>query len=149
MLSGDAKGTGCKPGQSPEVVPPNHSPGGGEGYSQSSQYRSCNFTPAGGKLESASPAPGAGGTEAQAHSPSPRAGCARLVRPQPLLPAAPAACAAGDCQLLVRKSTRHILASRGMKGGGAPGRSSELVHPWRTRGQVSGWLGLGREEIRA
>lgn len=55
-----------------------------------------------------------------------------------------------DCQLPVRKSTRHILASRGMKGGGAPGRSSELgVHPWRTRGQVSGWLGLGREEIRA
>ena len=55
-----------------------------------------------------------------------------------------------DCQLPVRKSTRHILASRGMKGGGALGRSSELgVHPWRTRGQVSGWLGFGREEIRA
>lgn len=49
-------------------------------------------------------------------SSSPRAGCARLVRPQPLLPAAPAARAAGDCQLLVRKSS-HILASRGMKRG--------------------------------
>ena len=46
------------------MVSVNHPPSRGDG--QSSKYRLYNFTPAGGKLESASPAPGAGGAEAQA-----------------------------------------------------------------------------------
>ena len=79
------------------------------------------------------------------HTLSPRAGRARLVRPQPMLPAAPAACAAGNCQLLVRKSTRHILASRGMQGGGAPGRSSELgVHLGAREGRFRDGLDSGK-----
>lgn len=61
------------------------------------------------------PPPGLAARKPRPHALSPRAGRARLVRPQPLPPAAPAACAAGDCLLPV-KSTRHVPASRGMQG---------------------------------
>lgn len=118
LLFGDTRGTSCRPGLRARVVSPNY-PAPPGATVKAPSIRDSNFTSAGWKLESASrvPRPPRLATrKPRPHAVSLRAGRARLVRPWTLLPAAPAACAAGDCLLLARKSTRHISVSRGMQG---------------------------------
>ena len=150
MLSGDTRGRSCRPGLRAGVVPPSHSPPPPRGYGQSSQYRYATSPQLAGSWRARPPPPGLAARKPRPHALSPRAGRARLVRLQLLLPAAPAACAARDCLLLVRKSTRHIPASRGMQG--REKSRDEVVNSGYSRcageGRFSGWLGLGRGETR-
>lgn len=150
VLSGDTRGRSCRPGLRAGVVPPSHSPPPLRGYGQSSQYRYATSPQLAGSWRARPPPPGLAARKPRPHALSPRAGRARLVRLQLLLPAAPAACAARDCLLLVSKSTRHIPASRGMQG--REKSRDEVVNSGYSRcageGRLSGWLGLGRGETR-
>lgn len=83
------------------------------GNGQSSQNRWCNFTPAGGKLESASRVAGLCRSPLL-HSWFPQFPSTWL-SPQLLLPRAPAACVAADRLLRVSECTRYIPASGGMQ----------------------------------
>lgn len=146
VLFGNTRGTSCRPGLRDGVVSPNHTPPT-HGLQSNLPIRLEQLPPGWREVAERVPRPpGLAARKPRPHARSPRTGRARLVRPWTLLPAA---CAAGDCLLLVGNSTLHIPVSREMQG--RKKRRDEVVN-WgyslcAREGRLSGCLGLGRGEI--
>lgn len=146
VLFGNTRGTSCRPGLRAGVVSPNHPPPT-QGLQSKLPGRLEQLPPGWREVGERVPRPpGLAARKPRPHALSPRTGRARLVRPWTLLPAA---CAAGDCQLLVGNSTLRIPVSREMQG--RKKRRDEVVN-WgyslcAREGRLSGCLGLGRGAI--
>lgn len=146
VLFGNTRGTSCRPGLRDGVVSPNHPPPT-HGLQSNLPIRLEQLPPGWREVAERVPRPpGLAARKPRPHARSPRTGRARLVRPWTLLPAA---CAAGDCLLLVGNSTLHIPVSREMQG--RKKRRDEVVN-WgyslcARAGRFSGCLGFGRGEI--